>query len=417
MNLDLQNVNLLDLIGRDTTLKRVASTNGGEYAGPCPFCGGTDRLRVWPDHPDGKGRFWCRRCEKGGDAIDYVRERDGVGFGEAVELLGVTPVCVTRASKAPRPQAPVKKAKRSGPPGDDWQARGWDFVTECEAALWSGDHNEGLAWLAKRGLAEPTIKAARLGLNVQNQRDDRAAWGLEGDKPVWLPRGIVIPWIIEGDLWKVNIRRPAGDLGQDGAKYWAATGSCNGLYGADDLVNYAMIVEGELDALTIRQEAGDLVASVATGSTHGGRSVPWLARLAACEAVLVAYDTDLAGETASTWWLGKLDNARRWRPYWGDANEMAQDGVDLRGWILGAGLHKCRFCDGEITAYGPCGAPLCRDHAQRCEALGDPRHNAAPAGCRACVQQKATKRNRLDGVKTDQRPQKNTEKYRMEALL
>ena len=38
--------NLLALISLDTDLKRIASTGGGEYAGPCPFCGGRDRFQV-----------------------------------------------------------------------------------------------------------------------------------------------------------------------------------------------------------------------------------------------------------------------------------------------------------------------------------------------------------------------------------
>ena len=44
----IRQVDLLALIGRDVQLRRVASTNGGEWAGPCPFCGGHDRFRVWP---------------------------------------------------------------------------------------------------------------------------------------------------------------------------------------------------------------------------------------------------------------------------------------------------------------------------------------------------------------------------------
>jgi len=61
-----QRTDLLALIGRDT-LRHIASTNGGEWAGPCPFCGGTDRCRVWPNQEG--GRFWCRQCEAQGDAI------------------------------------------------------------------------------------------------------------------------------------------------------------------------------------------------------------------------------------------------------------------------------------------------------------------------------------------------------------
>src|SRR5450759_324100 len=77
---------LLDLIGRDVTLRRVASTNGGEYAGPCPFCGsGDDRFRVWPE----EGRYWCRVCERHGDGIQYLRDRHGLGYREARERLGL----------------------------------------------------------------------------------------------------------------------------------------------------------------------------------------------------------------------------------------------------------------------------------------------------------------------------------------
>jgi hypothetical protein len=54
-----QSVDLLALVGRVVALKRMASTNGGEYAGPCPFCGGTDRFHVWPaGDPPG---WWCRQ--------------------------------------------------------------------------------------------------------------------------------------------------------------------------------------------------------------------------------------------------------------------------------------------------------------------------------------------------------------------
>jgi len=46
---------LLTLAERYTTVKRVATTGGGEYAGPCPMCGGRDRFRKWPLYR-GQGR-------------------------------------------------------------------------------------------------------------------------------------------------------------------------------------------------------------------------------------------------------------------------------------------------------------------------------------------------------------------------
>ena len=52
----LAGVDLLAIAERDTALRKVAATNGGEWAGPCPFCGGDDRFRLWPQHPGGRGR-------------------------------------------------------------------------------------------------------------------------------------------------------------------------------------------------------------------------------------------------------------------------------------------------------------------------------------------------------------------------
>ena len=44
---------MLALVGRDTQLRRVATTHGGEWAGPCPFCGGRDRFQAKPCPPFG----------------------------------------------------------------------------------------------------------------------------------------------------------------------------------------------------------------------------------------------------------------------------------------------------------------------------------------------------------------------------
>lgn len=78
-------VNLVDLIGNTTRLQKVAAN---EWAGPCPRCGGKDRLRV-------SNRGWfCRQCQgepgSGGhwhDAIDYEMWLHGVRLTEAIERL------------------------------------------------------------------------------------------------------------------------------------------------------------------------------------------------------------------------------------------------------------------------------------------------------------------------------------------
>lgn len=96
----------LALIERDVPLKLAASTNGGEYAGPCPFCQeGEDRFRVWPQHPDhgGKGRFWCRVCDLSGDAGDFLKYRDGLESDRAaLEVLGALEGANNAAPSKPR---------------------------------------------------------------------------------------------------------------------------------------------------------------------------------------------------------------------------------------------------------------------------------------------------------------------------
>lgn len=79
--------NILDL---QPDLKRTGmSRSGPEYHGPCPLCGGTDRFTVWPEQGE-TGRAWCRQCNWKGDAIQLLRDRDGLSFMEAKHSLGLS---------------------------------------------------------------------------------------------------------------------------------------------------------------------------------------------------------------------------------------------------------------------------------------------------------------------------------------
>jgi 5S rRNA maturation endonuclease (ribonuclease M5) len=199
--------------------------------------------------------------------------------------------------------------------------------------LWSPRGANALDWLRGRGLSDETIRSAALGYNSTGRWDTWGTWGLEpreGKRGVWLPRGVVIPWTVGDNLWKLHIRRPRGK-----PKYVNPAGSGNPLYNADALTvdKPAILVEGVLDVLTIKQVADDLVTPVATGSTSGARRVRWIARLALCPLVLIAFDSDEAGCNAADYWLTLLDNAKRWRPLWEDANAMLQDSADVRAWV------------------------------------------------------------------------------------
>ncbi len=326
---------LLDVIGRNTRLRRVAATHGGEYAGPCPFCGGRDRFRVWPDSE--RPGYWCRRCGRHGNAIQYLREHDGLSFHEAcASLYGEGEY--QRHYRRFRPSYPRPLPSVHGEePNPFWQDAARIFCAYAMRLLWSSHGAPALAYLRRRGLHDDTIRKAALGYNPNAYYDAPELWGFpRWDRSVWIPAGVVIPWVVDNSIWCVRFRSCSDDAS---FRYIQVRGGGNALYRADSVRANApaVLVEGEFDALTIEQEAGELVAAVANGSTNGGRRTRWIETLATASQVLLSHDADQAGDRAAAWWFKRLPNARRWRPWWKDANTMLQEGGDVRSWIV-AGL-------------------------------------------------------------------------------
>jgi DNA primase len=328
---------LLELINGYTTLRKVAATHGGEYAGACPFCGGQDRFRVWPASE--KPGWWCRQCDRKGDAIQFLRDRQGLTFREACARLGHPLPDAPRRGPTPKPP-PL-----ATPPSETWQAQARAFVEACERALWSPAGAEVRAYVRGRGLQDDTLQAAHIGYHAEGGHEPWEQWGVTPGsqrKGLWLPRGLVFPWWSGGALWRVTFRRLAlpgtaiHELGTvDGDSHFMVQGSANLLYNIDGVRPNApaMLVEAPLDALSVIQEAGDLV-SVVAASTGWGRLERWIGRLALASVVLMSFDADDAGESAAAWWRKALrSRAKRWRPYWEDPNAMLQAGVDLRSWI------------------------------------------------------------------------------------
>jgi DNA primase len=324
-------VDIVAVIGSDTHLTRVANTNGGEHAGPCPFCGGTDRFRVWPNSTrhHGKGRFWCRRCDESGDAIDYVRERDGLSYAGACGLLGIN-----RRSCPPSPARVRPATDNASRPSAVWRTRAERMVEGAADALWSSGGERPLAWLRQRGLGDATIRGARLGLNANTRWEPAGSWGVPETpgrgRRVWLPSGIVIPWYVADDVQRLQVRRLEGE-----PRYVGISGSGTPLYNGHRIkpATPVVLTEGVFDALVLRQEAGDICTPVATGSSAATGNATWTRALATASVVLIAFDADEPGDKGAARWLSVLSNAHRWRPYWGDVCDMHRDAVDLRAWI------------------------------------------------------------------------------------
>lgn len=225
------------------------------------------------------------------------------------------------------------------PPCAQWQATGQAFVDYARRCFDYG--GAACDYLNGRGLTDATIMAAQLGHNPTGRWSERSKWGLpaEGDNTrIWIPQGIVIPWYVGGVLWKISIRKVHTKPGDK--PYKTLPGSANALYNAGAITagHPAMLVEGVFDALSVQQEAGDLIAPVACG-TSGARRARWIAQLALAEPILNSLDADAAGDDCRYWMDALAPAVRSWRPYWDDPSRMLQDGADVRGWVL-AGLGK-----------------------------------------------------------------------------
>jgi len=329
---------ILSLIKADGgILKKQATTNGGEYAGACPWCGGNDRFRVWPKTE----RYWCRGCDKSGDAIQYLRDYRGLSYQEACLFLGRDP--------GPRKEARSTKwePQEASAPSELWQARAKSFLDGVIDFLWSKQGEPIRAWLHnKKGLNDVTIKGACLGYNRTDIYEPRATWGLGSvikddgtEKKQWIPAGLVIPLLSGDAVQRLRIRR---DNPGDGAPYVIVSGSSAApmVWGEDK--GAAVIVESELDGLLLSQETGDLCAVIAMGTATAKPNKEVHSLLRATPIIPISLDTDKAGAKASwQYWPDTFGaKARRWPCIKGkDPSEARLNGLDLRTWII-AGIFE-----------------------------------------------------------------------------
>ena len=345
-------MNLLDLISGE--FKRAGGKNGGEYQGACPWCGdggkgrGSDRFHIWPEQGR-NGTYWCRQCGRGGDAIKYLIDHDGLEFKAALDRLGLHPdVLGPKSDKIPTGWQPSAATR----PADIWADHAKKFADWCHARLL--ERPDELAWLADRGIAPAMVKKYRLGWNPAHAWRERPAWGVVPEykpngkmKKLWLPRGLVIPlfsdFTPEAQVLRLRIRQP-----DQSPRYLVIPGSCREPL-CSSAAEAMIVVESELDAILLDGIAGDLVGVVAMGNDTAKPTAALQPALDAALVIMVALDSDLPkynietghmdmpGAKASRWWLKQYPQAVRVPVIGGkDPGEAHQEGVDLRSWVMAA---------------------------------------------------------------------------------
>lgn len=369
-----------------------------EYTGACPFCGDggkgakSDRFHFWTSNPKwGKGgHYWCRQCKKSGDGIQFLRDHCGLSYRAACDAVGAqcdtflkTPTLATlnRDKKTFTPVADAEKQNLDMIDPDAWQKKARALVawaTECLV-----NTPEKMEYLARRGIDAKAVRRYRLGY-IPGEKGKkclfrpRKAWGIpdkidkksgETKNYLWIPRGIVVPYITgSGDDWRVErirIRRndedvPTDEHGKKKNKYIVLDGSpskdmmwldCATPTHTDG--GMVVVTEAELDAIALHSVAGDLfhcVSSETAVISHISHTTNDRLKKAAC--ILVALDRDESGEKGTPAWLATFPRAKRWPcPGAKDPGDAVAAGLDLRLWLV-AGIP-----DGLLFTMPQCPCP------------------------------------------------------------
>jgi DNA primase len=302
-------VDMVELVGMYTQPRKA----GSRYTARCPFH--EERTPSFSINAVDK-LYYCFGCGAKGDAIGFVREKEGLDFVQAIEWLAdrfrvpleyeeVSPEVDARRRRSDRLHALLEQA-----------------AAFYERYLWEASAGEpARAYLEGRGLGEEVVRRYRLGLSPIEDRtllqkarekgftdDELTAAGLRNRRgydyfrgrlmfPLADVRGRVLGFQArklrdDDPLEAKYVNSPEGELFQKGAI----------LYGLDQAraaiakEDQAIVVEGQTDVMALRQAGLErVVASMGTALTE--RQLKELSRLT--RHVTLCFDGDAAGETAT----------------------------------------------------------------------------------------------------------------------
>lgn len=313
---------------------------GKTFSSPCPSCQGTNRFIIWAD----TDTYWCRKCEKKGDAIQFCRDFLGMTYFEARQKLQLP--SISYVSAIPMKSEELKLAKE---PSCLWQEKALAFVNWSHLNLINNAAQ--LVLLRERMFKDETIIKYRLGFCINPNQEktedlfrERSNWGLPEEfkengmlKKLWLPRGLVIPsFRKDGKVFKLKIRRSAWHETDRLPKYVEIPGSMQqpSWFGYEE--NLPMIiVESEIDAILVKQEVDGLCSVLALGGAAKRPDINTHNLLKKVSLILFALDFDDAGKKAYNFWRKRYQNLRPWPiPQLKSPGDAIKNGISLREWII-----------------------------------------------------------------------------------
>ena len=332
-------IDMVELVSAYTQPRKA----GARYTARCPFH--EERTPSFSINAVDK-LYYCFGCGAKGDAITFVREKEGLDFAQAIEWLAerfrvpleyeeVSPEIDARRRRTERLHALLEQA-----------------ATFYERYLWDSAAGEAArAYLEGRGLGEEVARGYRLGLSPADGRtlaakarekgfsnDELQAAGLLNRRgydtfqgrlmfPLADARGRILGFQArklrdDDPLAAKYVNSPEGELFQKGAILYGLDRARAAIAKEDG----AVVVEGNTDVLALWQAGLErVVASMGTALTE--RQLKELSRLTAH--VTLCFDGDAAGEAAT---LRGMDLA------------VAQ-GLDVRVVPLSAGVDPADAAD------------------------------------------------------------------------
>ena len=302
-----------DVVGQYVSLKR----SGGNLFGLCPFHGEkTASFSVAPD----KGIYYCFGCHKGGGAVNFMMEVEGLSYPDAVRAL-------------------AKRAGMEVPEDEQYQSRYrqqerlWALMKEAaryfHSQLYAPAGEEALAYAQKRGMSKSTltrfgigfapeswsglVDAARAKGYTDQELRDAGLVSEKGNRIYDRFRNRLMFPIIDV---RGNIIGFGGRVMDDSTpKYLNSPETIifnkrKNLFGLNiarkSKLGYLILVEGYMDAIALHQYGFDCaVASLGTSLTEEHAAI--LSRYT--EQVVLIYDGDEAGQRATARAIPMLEKA------------------------------------------------------------------------------------------------------------
>lgn len=268
----------------------------------------TASLQVWRDGFKDFGSG-----EKGGDLFVFLERYAGLSFKEVLEqydpdggILDFGTLANTRNNRGA--QVTPIQATRTPPAAEAafvrWQTIARGLLTASQECLQTNLSVQ--KHLVSLGYTPETISARGLGYNPDWRKIE-----LSGpDDVLWLPPGIVYPWLVDDQPYAIKVRCPYEKNGAPDAlaqlmkmqpqkaKYMHVRGGrgSDAWYGAlTDPSLPTIFVEGEKDCDMLFQAIGDRVNVVTVGSATGVLPTALTDHLQQAQWVAVVLDNDRAG--------------------------------------------------------------------------------------------------------------------------